>query len=244
MRLTVKKVAELTGISVRTLHYYHKEGILIPKEVTETGYRLYDEKNLEQLQQILFLREVDFSIKEIKRILYSSDYNPAEVLRKQRELLLLKRIRLDNLIKLLEKNLKGNRMMSFKEFDMEKIDAVKNKYAAEVNERWGGTKAYKESQSKTKNYSSSDWEKINCEAEGIYHEFILNKSLPPEAPEVQELVEKWKNYISKNFYACNNEILKGLGEMYVADERFTKNIDQHCEGLAQFMSDAIRIYTR
>lgn len=149
MKMTVKEVATLTGVSVRTLHYYHREGILIPSEVTENKYRYYDAANLAQLQNILFLRELDFSIQEIKGILADPDYDERDAFKKQRHLLLLKRRRLDKLIALLDQKLEGEKTMNFKPFDMTEIEANKKQYETEVKERWGKTDAYRQSQLKT-----------------------------------------------------------------------------------------------
>ncbi|MBC3901235.1 MerR family transcriptional regulator [Acetobacterium malicum] len=243
MKMTVKEVATLTGVSVRTLHYYHREGILIPSEVTGNKYRYYDAANLAQLQNILFLRELDFSIQEIKGILADPDYDEMDAFKKQRHLLLLKRRRLDKLIALLDQKLEGEKNMNFKPFDMTEIEANKKQYETEVKERWGKTDAYRQSQQKTNGYSPDQWEAIHTEAEAIYAGFVAKMDQDAAAPEVQELVAQWQAHISRHYYECTKEILAGLGLMYVHDDRFKANIDTHAEGLAQFMSDAIGIYT-
>ncbi|KNZ42131.1 MerR family transcriptional regulator [Acetobacterium bakii] len=242
MKTTVKEVANLTGVSVRTLHYYHGEGILEPSEIAPNGYRYYDEACLERLQHILFLRELDFSIAEIKGILKNPDFDQEDALRKQRKLLTLKRNRLDNLITILDKKIKGEENMSFKAFDMAEIEESKKKYAKEVHERWGNTEAYTQSQKKTNGYTAENWQIIHEEAEKIYADFLANKSKSPQDPEVQDLVAQWQQHISKHYYDCSDEILAGLGLMYVGDERFTQNIDERGKGLAAFMSDAITVY--
>ncbi|MBC3795541.1 MerR family transcriptional regulator [Acetobacterium tundrae] len=242
MKMTVKEVSYLTGASVRTLHYYHSEGILIPSEISQNKYRYYDEDNLKKLQNILFLRELDFSIQEIKHILLDPNYDQIESFTKQRNLLLLKRDRLDNLITLLDKKIKGENNMNFEPFDMKKIEEMKTTYEKEVKERWGNSLAYTQYENKTDHYTPENWEEIHNEAENIYTDFIKNMNKSPEDPEVQELVAKWQQHISNHYYDCTKEILSGLGLMYIHDERFKENIDEHHEGLAQFMSDSIRIY--
>ncbi|WP_414151591.1 MerR family transcriptional regulator [Acetobacterium carbinolicum] len=243
MKMTVKEVATLTGVSVRTLHYYHREGILIPSEITQNKYRYYDATNLSQLQNILFLRELDFSIQEIKGILANPDYDEMDAFKKQRHLLMLKRRRLDKLIALLEQKLEGAKTMNFKPFDMTEIDANKKQYETEVKQRWGKTDAYSQSQKRTKNYTPENWEAIHNEAEAIYAGFVANIDRKSSDPAVQDLVAQWQAHISRHYYDCTKEILSGLGLMYIHDDRFKKNIDTHAEGLAQFMSDAIGIYT-
>lgn len=131
----VSEVSKLAGISVRTLHYYDEIGLLVPKTM-ENGYRLYDHECLDTLQQILFFRELGFSLKEIKSILDNPDFDRDDALQKHKHLLELKRNRLDELIYLVDKSLKGERNMSFKEFDMTEIEEYKTKYEKETQERW------------------------------------------------------------------------------------------------------------
>ena len=235
-------MAKLTGVTVRTLHYYDEIGLLKPSEITESGYRLYDEAALESLQQILFFRELDFPLNKIKEIMIDPNYDKEFTLIKQKELLMQKRKRIDGLINLIDKAIKGENDMSFKEFDMTEIEASKVKYADEVKKRWGKTDAYKESESKTKNYDKDKWKEINDDAEGILNKFSEYRKLDPTDKEVQDLVERWKQYITDNFYNCTNEILSSLGLMYVEDERFKNNIDKNGEGTAEFMADAIEVY--
>lgn len=244
MNYTVKQVADTTGISVRTLHYYDEIGLLRPSSVTDAGYRLYDEDCLERLQQIMFFRELDFPLKDIIGFINRPEFNKHETLRKQRELLLLRRERLDGLIALVDKALKGENDMSFKEFDMTEIENIKKKYADEVQERWGGTQAFEESQKKTAEYKKSDWERISKETDRIFSDFAahMKANRPPSDPEVQKTVADWQSNISKNFYNCTNEILAGLGAMYVNDRRFTDNIDKYADGLASYISQAIEAY--
>lgn len=242
--MKINEVAKLTGVSVRTLHYYDEIGLLHPDEVTESGYRLYHTEALEKLQQILFFRELGFALKEIQKILNNPAFNRTEALENHKKLLLLKRGRLDDLIALVNRTLKGESEMSFKEFDMTEIEAAQVEYAKEAEERWGNTEAYKESAHRTKQYNKEDWARISAESERIYKGFAANMEKSPAAPEVQKLVADWQVHISKNFYPCSKEILSGLGKMYVADKRFTKNIDQYGEGLTQFISDAIAEYCK
>lgn len=130
----------------------------------------------------------------------------------------------------------------FKPFDMKNIEDHKAKYAQETKERYGNSDAYKESQNKTTKYSKGDWENIMGEAGEIYSSLASLMDRDPSDSEVQSLVEKWRNHITKNFYNCTPEIFRGLALMYTADERFTENIDKYGEGLAQFLSDAMIVY--
>lgn len=240
--MKISEVAKLTGITVRTLHYYDEIGLLKPSEITESGYRLYSKDSLETLQQILFFRELDFPLNEIKEIMTNPNYNKREALNKQKELLVKKRQRIDSLIGLINNTIEGENNMSFKEFDMKDIEESKKKYAKEVKERWGNTDAYKECEEKTNNYSENQWGAINKESSEILKAFGQHIGCDPGSAEVQDLVEKWRNHISSSFYNCTKEILSGLGLMYINDERFQKNIDQNGEGTAELMSKAIEIY--
>ncbi|WP_347463867.1 MULTISPECIES: MerR family transcriptional regulator [Clostridium] len=244
MELKINEVAKLAGVTVRTLHYYDEIDLLKPSKITETGYRLYDEDAIALLQQILFFKELDFPLNEIKDIVTSSKFDKTEALKEHKELLIKKRERIDRLINLVDKTIGGEGSMSFNEFDMTEIENMKIKYEKEVKERWGNSDAYAESEKKTKNYSKKNWQQINEESKEILKAFADNKDKAPDSEEVQALVSKWQNFITERFYKCTNEILSGLGEMYLADERFKKNIDKTGEGTAAFMSEAIKIYCK
>lgn len=239
---TVKEVSRLTGISARTLHYYDEIGLLKPTETTSAGYRLYGGEALGRLQQILFFRELGFPLKEIRTILENPSFDPREALQNHRRLLIMERDRLNGLIRLADKTLKGETDMSFQEFDRSDIQEVQKQYAKEAEERWGSTDAYKESKKKTSAYGPQDWERIRQESEQIYQEFAANTKKQADDPDVQKLVKSWQDYITRNFYNCTTEILAGLGQMYSGDPRFAKNINQYSDGLADFMSKAIEIY--
>jgi DNA-binding transcriptional MerR regulator len=241
---TVKEVAALSGISVRTLHYYDEIGLLPPTRVTEAGYRLYDDRALALLQQILFFRELDFPLQDIRAILGDPGYDQTQALRRQRELLLLKRGRLDRLIALVESNLKGESSMAFEAFGAAELETARTQYADEARRRWGGTAAYEESQKRTARYQKEDWNRISGEMEEIARALASVMESGPDSPAAQELVGRWQRYITDNFYPCTKEILAGLGEMYTEDDRFTRSIDRYADGLARFLRDAIRFYCR
>ncbi len=240
--MRISEVAKLTGITVRTLHYYDEIGLLKPSEITEAGYRLYSREDLEILQQILFFRELDFPLSQIKEIMNNPNYDKEEALKKQKELLIQQRQRIEGLIKLIEKRIEGDNNMSFKEFDMNEIEENKKKYAKEVKERWGTSKAYEESEKKTSSYNKEKWGDINQETSEIFNGFAELRNSDPGSEEVQELVRRWQKYITDNFYTCTNEILSGLGLMYVEDERFKENLDKNGEGTAKLMAEAIKSY--
>ena len=119
-------------------------------------------------------------------------------------------------------------------------------YETEVRERWGNTSTFREHEQKTKNYTKEKWAEANDGLMAIFAEFALCKDsgVSADSDEAQALVGKLQAYITENYYTCTNEILAGLGKMYVADERFKKNIDKYGEGTAEFASAAIEIYSR
>ena len=143
---TISQVAELTGISIRTLQYYDEIGLLKPSELTQSGYRLYDDEALQKLQQILFFKELDFKLKDIREILEKPDFDQIAAFRKQKELLLLKRNRTDKLIQLLTRLEKGEQCMSFKEFDLSDyihaLEDFKSNQAEEVIRHWGSVENF------------------------------------------------------------------------------------------------------
>ena len=240
--MKISEVAKLSGVTVRTLHYYDEIGLLKPSKTTEAGYRMYSIEDLEKLQQILFFRELDFPLNEIKEIMVNPKYDKIEALNKHKELLIEKRKRIDGLVTLIDKTIKGDNNMSFKEFDNSKIEENKRKYSEEVKKRWGNTDAYKEYEKKTTSYDKNSWNTINEEMAKILKEFADNRDKDVNSDIVQSLVEKWRGYITLNFYNCTKEILSCLELMYIGDERFKENIDKYGEGTSEFMAKAIEIY--
>ncbi len=190
----------------------------------------------------MFLRELDFPLKDIESILCQKQHDREKSLRRQRELLLLKRERLDRLIALLDET--AGEKTSFKEFDMSEIENAKAEYAKEVKERWGATDAYAQSEAKAKNRTKADWDVMNDKMNALIREFAANRSEAPDSAKAHELVGNWQKFLCDNYYDCPNEMLGSLAEMYVGDERFKKNIDSNGEGTAQFMHDAIAAYCK
>lgn len=228
---TVKEVSRLTGVSVRTLHYYDAIGLLKPTKTTEAGYRLYDDTAISRLHSILMFRELEFSLNDIKRILDSRDFDPEEALAQQIKLL---ELRYDNLEKLIayarEIQKKGIKNMDFTAFGKTEIDG----YKEEVRQRWGNTAAYQESRGRKIPRDANDKMMM------IFKEIGGLQNQPPQSESVQILVSQLQAHISDNYYTCSKEIFAGLGKLYVDDERFRRNINDTCgEGTAEFTAAAI-----
>ncbi len=249
MPYRIKEVADYVGVSVRTLHHYDQAGLLKPESVTASGYRLYTDSELEKLQQIMFFRELGFGLRQIKEILDSPGFDRMQALAAQKKLLLEKKIRLEAIIGLVEQTLdavKGgitmNKKDMFQAFDMSVIEKHQEQYAEETKHKYGHTEAYRESQKKASSFKKEDWAAISARGDEIYQELAGLMDLDPADPQVQQAIGAWRSHISDNFYQCTLEIFRGLGDLYVQDERFTANIDKTKPGLARFMSEAMHLY--
>ncbi len=242
MKMHIKEFAQLCGVSVRTLHYYDEIGLLKPAFVDEqNSYRFYDEKSLERIQEILFYRELDFSLKSISEILTSPDYDKQKALKEQRKLLILKKERLERIVDALDDAEKGKIIMNA--FDNNEYETVRKQYEAEAKERWGKTDAYKEFEQRTANHTKADFANSADGLDKVMKKFANCKAdgNTPDSEKAQAVVKELQDFITSNFYTCTDEVLKGLGQMYVADERFKANIDKHAIGTAEFISKAIEI---
>lgn len=240
--MTVNEVSKLTGVSIRTLHYYDKIGLLHPSDITDAGYRLYDDAALERLQQILLFRELEFPLKDINRIINDKDFDRNKALNQQIELLTLKKEHLENLITFARGiQLTGVKNMDFAAFDTRKID----EYTKQAKEQWGNTDAYKEFEVKNKNRTKEDQAVITKDLMNVFVQFGQMMGEAPESEKVQLQVKKLQEYITEHFYTCTKEILSGLGKMYGAGGEFTENINKAAgDGCAEFASKAIEIYCK
>jgi DNA-binding transcriptional MerR regulator len=239
--MKVKEVADLVGISVRTLHHFDDIGLLIPAK-TISGYRQYSDENLEILQQILFFRELGFPLKEIKEIINRPSFDRSEALELHRKMLLEKRSRLDKMIQTIDKTIKHTKG-EINMTDQEKFvgfDFSNNPYEQEARDRWGD-QVVDESNTKIKNMSKDERSAFEGEFNEIYRSLAKVRHQSPASEIAQAEIKVWYDFLNKmGNYSL--EAFKGLGQMYVDDTRFTKNIDQFGEGLAEFMRDAMSIY--
>ncbi len=244
MSYTVNQLAQLACISVRTLHYYDEIGLLVPSTIAKNGYRHYEDKELIRLQQILFFRELDFPLEEIKRMLDRPDFQVVEALRSHKRLIKLKRERLDGLIHTIDKTIK--RMNNHQKIKTEELyDAFKDddvkQYQEEVKNRWGNTDAYKQSQAKVSKMTKAQMEELKKKGKEHTQAIADNMHKGVDHPDVQALIKKSHDGVNF-FYECSIEMFRSLGQMYVDDPRFTVYYEKFAPGLAVFMRDAIDYY--
>ena len=238
--MTVNEVCRLTGVSVRTLQYYDRIGLLSPARRTEAGYRLYDEAALERLQQILLFRELEFPLKDIRAIVESPDFDRGKALEQQIELLTLRRDHLDNLIDL-ARGLKarGVNHLSFEAFDTRKID----EYAAQAKASWGQTKEYKEYEEKSRGRTREEQQALHEQMWEIFKAFGALRGGDPASAEAQAQVKRLQDFITEHMYTCSDGILRSLGAMYAGGGDMTANIDRQAgAGTAEFVWQAIEAH--
>jgi DNA-binding transcriptional MerR regulator len=242
--LTVGGVARLAGVTVRTLHHYDEIGLVVPGSRTRAGYRIYGTEEIERLQEVLFFRELGFGLDDIKRIIGQPGYNRAEALHRQRQMLESQADHLSALIDSVEQALQAERTG----INMSNEDALgvfgdfdPAEYEEEAKQRWGEIEAYQQSAQRTARYTKQDWEQIRDESDVINRRFLalMADGVPTDTVAAMDVAEEHRSHITKWFYDCSRQAHAGLGQMYVADPRFTENIDKTGEGLAAYVAAAI-----
>ena len=220
--MTVGEVSALTGVSVRALHHYDRIGLLRPAEVSEAGYRLYDDKSLERLSAILLFRELEFPLKDIRAILDSPTYDRNRALDQQIELFKLKVEHLENLIDLARGiKLLGVKYLNFTAFDTEKID----EYARQAKASYGQTAEYQEYLQKSAGRTKAEEQRLGEELMGLLAEFGRMLAMDPASEIPQAQVAKVKAFITEHMYTCSDGILQSLGRMYAGADSMRQNID-------------------
>lgn len=243
MPFTVGDLARLTGVTVRALHHYDEIGLVRPSERSAAGYRLYSDADVHRLQQVLLFRELGLPLDEIAAAIDEAQSREA-LLREHRHVLVTRRARIDAMLASLDRALAHLREEQPMQPDdiksmFDGFDA--SQYEDEAREKWGDTDAYKESARRTKSYGKSEWDQIKRDWAAIYSELadLMKAGVAVTDARVQALVERHRAHIDRWFYPCSSQMHKGLGAMYVADPRFTANIDKTAPGLARYLSDAI-----
>lgn len=237
--MRTKELADIAGISVRTLHYYDTIGLLSPEIDRENGYRNYSDQDVSTLQQILFFRQLNFKLTQIKDILNSPKYHQTEALLEQKDIILKEQTRLNNILKLIDKTIQAERgeITMTNEEKFSGVDFSHNPYEQEARDRWGDEKVEQANQ----NLKKMGTKEAEREFDEIYTQLADLRHLDPESDAAQQEIGKWYDFLNK-VGEYTPEMFKNLGEMYTADERFTKNIDKYGDGLAEFMKEAMTVY--
>lgn len=234
--MTVHEVSARAGVSIRTLQYYDRIGLLKPTAYSPAGYRIYDESALETLQQILLFRELEFPLREIRTILSDPAFNRAAALEQQIRLLTKKKERTEQLIALAKAQLKGANIMDFSAFD-------KAAYKEAARERWGNTEAFLEFEQKTADRSETQEETITEAFLQLFCDFGALQGEDPAGEPAQAKVKQLQQFITDHYYTCTDDILRGLGQMYAADSAFQARIDAAGGArTAAFAAKAIEVY--
>ena len=245
MSYSVGQVAGFAGVTVRTLHHYDEIGLLVPSERSHAGHRRYGDEDLDRLQQILFYRELGFPLDEVAALLDDPETDPRAHLRRQHELLTARIEKLQKMAVAVEHAMEA-RTMGINLTPEEKFEVFGDKdpeeHAEEAERRWGGTEAYAESQRRAARYTKDDWKRMQAEVAswGERYDALMEAGEPATGERAMDMAEEHRQHISQWFYDCSYEIHRGLGEMYVSDERFKEFYDSMRPGLAEHLRDAIK----
>ncbi|WP_155058095.1 MerR family transcriptional regulator [Streptomyces blattellae] len=244
MSYSVGQVAGFAGVTVRTLHHYDDIGLLVPGERSHAGHRRYGDADLDRLQQILFYRELGFPLDEVAALLDDPEADPRAHLRRRHELLTARIEKLRKMAAAVEHAMEA-RKMGIDLTPEEKFEVFGDKdpeqYAEEAEQRWGGTRAYAESQRRAASHTKEDWRRMQAEVAdwGERYDTLMTADEPPTGERAIDMAEEHRRHITEWFYECTYEIHTGLAEMYVSDERFKAFYDSMRPGLAEHLRDAI-----
>ncbi|GIO99551.1 transcriptional regulator [Paenibacillus lautus] len=245
--LTVKDIVQITGITTRTLHYYDKIDLFKPAHLTDNGYRLYDRSSLEKLQTILFLKEMDFSLKEIADILKLPKPDQRQLLKKHSQMLISRKQRLETIITALDEYVSGKDIYNLRIFNDSSILPLQEQYAHEAKFIYGETEEYQEFEGKLNKLSPGEKANLFSEfeqnMENVFKKMASCMHRPPSSDEVQQLISEWKSYMEESI-VCDADMLTCIANTYKFDNRFKSYINQFSdEDLAEFLYDAIMHHT-
>ncbi|MBM7553492.1 MerR family transcriptional regulator [Thalassobacillus pellis] len=250
MEYTITKFAKLAGVSSRTLRYYDEIGILKPARINSSGYRIYGPEQVNQLQQILFYRELGMELEKIRNIITSPTFDPAEALSEHRTKLLAKRTKLNKMIASVDQSLaaaEGRITMSdnekFEAFKQKLVDDNEEKFGEEAREKYGDETVDKSNQ-KVLGMSEEKYAEVNRiemeMKEALSKGMAIGDPASEPAQKAADLHRKWLTYFWDKY---TKEAHAGVAQMYVDDERFTAYYDHQQPGTAEFLRDAVHIYT-
>lgn len=245
MIYTVKQFAKTAGVSIRTLHYYDEIGLLKPSFIKENGYRCYEEKELLKIQQIIFFKELEFSLEDIVRIINAPDFNKLEALADHKKFLELKKARIVGLLNTIDITMNalkgGGKVMNSNNTSITDAQAQIEEYKKEAKKRWGHTDAFKQSQERTKHWTKDDYKRLTEDGKKFTQMLADTMDKGFDSPEFQALIAKHYEGVG-TFYDCSLEMYRMLGEGYVSDPLFKAYYDKFRPGLAEFMQKAINHY--
>lgn len=245
MSYSVGDVSKMSGVSVRALHHYDRIGLLEPSQHSDAGYRLYTQDDLERLQQILFYKELGFGLDGISKVMNDRSFDRNAALVSQRSLLAEKAERILTMMDAVDAALAAaEKGIAMSEEEMFEVfgDFDPKQYEDEAQQRWGDTDAYKESARRTKRYTKADWQRFKDEGEAQMARMVelFDAGVSPDDERAMDVAEAARLQIDQWFYPCSKQMHVNLGEMYIADPRFTAYYDKHREGLAMWFRDAIK----
>ncbi|WP_405830541.1 MerR family transcriptional regulator [Streptomyces sp. NBC_01176] len=249
MSYSVGQVAGFAGVTVRTLHHYDEIGLLVPSGRSHAGHRRYGDTDLDRLQQILFYRELGFPLDEVAALLDDPEADPRAHLRRRHDLLTARIEKLRKMAAAVEHAMEA-RTMGIDLTPEEKFEVFGDKdpeaHAEEAEQRWGGTEAYAESQRRAARYTKDDWKRMQAEVAswGVRYDALMEAGEPATGERAMDMAEEHRLHITRWFYACSYETHRGLGELYVADERFKEFYDSMRPGLAEHLKEAIAANVR
>ncbi len=244
MVYAIKQLADLAGVSVRTLHYYDEVGLLKPQSRSASGYRYYGEEAIVRLQQIMFFRELGFSLEEIGKIVSRPDFDVLEALKSHRTLLMKKVERVNELLATIDKTikqLKGETKMQIKEYYQGFSDEQIEKYRQEVRERWG-EKTLLESEERVMKMGKEKFAALQAEGGAIFKSISGNMAKGFDSAEVQKQVAKWRQWL-ENFHHYSDEAVLGLGRIYSQHPEFAKFFRKFHKDLPEFLTKAVEYYS-
>ena len=243
--LTVKQLSKIAGVTPRTLHHYDEIGLLKPSRIGDNGYRYYGEEALLKLQQILFYRELDFPLDDIKKIMGHRDFDVVGALYSHKEALQKQAARLNRLLATVDNtinHLKGEKIMSQKNYFEGFSEEEQEKYALEAEQLYD-PETVRESNRKWKSYSAAKKEAIMAEGSAVYKDMIAAMPKGASSNEVQAIVERWRKHMD-HFWTPNLDQLLGLAIGYNDDPKFKANFDKMHPQLAEFMREAVKVYVK
>lgn len=252
MKYTIKKLADLAGVSTRTLRYYDQIGLLKPSKINDSNYRIYNEKNVNKLQQIMFYRALDFPLNRIKQLVNDPGISRLEALKEQQRLLKIKRDELDGLLTNIDvtiKDFQGEIKMTdsekFQAFKQEKLEENERKFGQEIRENYG-ERTVRDANNKFANLTEEKYQEMNdLEAQLIQNLVELKKHPDLDSDLARTIFEEHKQWLTYTWSKYDKNMHRGLADMYLQDERFAKYYDDRAKTkVVKFLRDVIYQYTK